>query len=89
MALGADARAVVRMVRTGALKPVVAGITAGAIAALVLGRYIASMLYEVGPADPRSFLVAAAVLFGVAWIAASIPARRATAVDPIVVLRAE
>jgi putative ABC transport system permease protein len=89
MALGADARAVVRMVRAGALKPVVAGIAAGAIAALVLGRYVASMLYEVAPADPRSFVVAAVVLLAVAWVAASIPARRATTVDPIVVLRAE
>ncbi len=89
MALGADARAVVRMVRTGALKPVAVGIAVGVVGALGLGRYITTMLYEVGPADPRSFVLAAAALFGVAWIAASIPARRATAVDPIVVLRAE
>jgi putative ABC transport system permease protein len=89
MALGADARAVVRLVRAGALKPVVVGIAAGAIGALLLGRYITSMLYEVAPADPRSFVLAAAVLFAVAWLAASIPARRATAVDPNVVLRAE
>jgi putative ABC transport system permease protein len=89
MALGADARTVVRMVRAGALKPVVLGIGAGAVGALVLGRYVTSMLYEVGPADPRSFVLAAAVLFAVAWLAASIPARRATAVDPNVVLRAE
>ncbi|MGH9312471.1 MAG: ADOP family duplicated permease [Vicinamibacterales bacterium] len=89
MALGADAGAVVRLVRTGALKPVAAGIGVGALGALALGRYIATMLYEVGPADPRSFVLAAGALFAVAWLAASIPARRATAVDPIVVLRAE
>jgi predicted permease len=89
MALGADPRTVVRMVRAGALKPVAVGVVTGALAALALGRFLTTMLYGVGPADPRSYAVAAAALFAVAWLAASIPARRATAVDPIVVLRAE
>jgi ABC-type antimicrobial peptide transport system permease subunit len=89
LALGAEPRAVVRMVRSSALKPVAVGILIGAIGALAAGQLIASLLYGVQPADPRSFIVAAAALLSVAWLAASIPARRATSVDPNVVLRME
>ncbi len=52
-------------------------------------RFLQSMLYEVGSADPLTFAAVAILLFGVALLASFLPARRATKVDPIVALRYE
>ena len=65
------------------------GMAVGLTAALGLARLIASMLYEVGPGDPVSFVVVAAVLGAVAFAASYVPARRATKVDAMVALRYE
>jgi putative ABC transport system permease protein len=89
MALGAARVDVLRLV----LREVV-GMTALAIAAGVAGAFLASrslesMLYGVRPADPVTYGAVAAFLFGVALLAASIPARRATRIDPTTALRQE
>jgi putative ABC transport system permease protein len=75
MALGARARDVVGMVVIRSAWPTMAGIAGGAVAALLLGRWMASMLFEVRPADAATFTAAALVLATVALFASWVPAR--------------
>lgn len=89
MALGASPKDVLRMVLRQGLLPVAAGVALGAAAALSLTRIVASQFYGVAPADPTTFLGAAALVLFVAGVACSIPARRATRVDPMIALRHE
>jgi len=66
-----------------------AGVVIGAGAALAATRLLGTMLYDVKPADPLAFIAAAAVLIATATLAAYLPARRATRVDPMTALRYE
>jgi ABC-type antimicrobial peptide transport system permease subunit len=66
-----------------------AGIAAGLVAALMLTRFIASLLYGTSPTDPLTFTGMTLLLFGVALAASYIPARRASRIDPALALRAE
>ena len=50
---------------------------------------MSALLFDVSPADPRTYVVVTAVLIAVALIAAYVPARRAAAVDPMLTLRSE
>jgi predicted permease len=89
LALGAHLAGVIRLfVREGL---VVSGIGAafGLAVALVLTRLMKSLLFEVSPADPLTYLVASAGLILAAALASYLPARRATRVDPVEALRAE
>jgi predicted lysophospholipase L1 biosynthesis ABC-type transport system permease subunit len=88
-ALGASSGAVAvgvlrRVVATGAV-----GVAIGAGIAVAAGRLLRGWLYGVSPSDPLTMIAAAVVLMTVAIVAAAIPARRATRVDPVVALRAE
>jgi putative ABC transport system permease protein len=67
----------------------VTGIAVGAIAALLLGRLITSLLYGVSAADPLTLGANALVLAAAALLACYVPARRATRVDPMDALRSE
>ncbi|MEP6993652.1 MAG: ABC transporter permease [Acidobacteriota bacterium] len=87
MALGAAPRAVLGMVLRQALALVLAGLGLGLAAALLLTRLISGLLYEIAPTDPATYLAVALLLFSAALVAAFVPARRATAVDPMVALR--
>jgi putative ABC transport system permease protein len=89
MALGASAREVQRMVLRQGLVLAALGLVAGTLAALALTRLLATQLYRVSPTDPGTFVTVVTVLFGVSAIAAFIPARRATHVEPVVALREE
>jgi predicted permease len=89
MALGAQAGDVVRMIVGGSLGPVLAGVIAGLGGALALARLVAGMLYGVAPRDPLSMALAAAGMLTVALVAAAIPARRASRVDPTEALHYE
>jgi predicted permease len=89
MALGATRGKLVWLVIREAMTMVVAGIVIGIPIAVACGRALHSMLFEVGPLDPLSLVITAMVLSMVATIAAFIPARRATRVDPMVALRYE
>jgi|tagenome__1003787_1003787.scaffolds.fasta_scaffold20990031_10 putative ABC transport system permease protein len=89
LALGARISDVLRMVIFEAMKPTLLGLAVGAAIALVLGRVMSSLMYEVKPGDPITFLVVAAVLSVVALIASIVPAYRAAKVDPNAALRYE
>jgi len=89
MALGAQARDVLRMVlRQGAVL-IAVGVAAGSLAALLLTSLMKSLLFGVSPADPLTFLGVAVLLIAVALIATYLPARRATRIDPVTTLRYE
>jgi putative ABC transport system permease protein len=91
MALGARGTTVLLMVLRQALVLVAAGLAIGLVAAIVLGRLLATtlepMLFQVTPADTATLAVVPIVLAGVGFLASWIPARRATRVDPIQALR--
>ena len=89
MALGAERRQVWRLVLAQGMRPALVGVLVGAIAASFVVRYLRSQLFEVSAFDPMTFLLAGLVLLAVALLACSIPARRATKVDPMVALRYE
>jgi len=89
MALGASPADVLKQVLLEGGRLAALGLGLGLIAALVLTRLMASMLYGVEPSDPLSLGVAAALLAVVALAACYIPAHRATRVDPLVALRYE
>jgi predicted permease len=89
MALGAAPGAVLAMVLRNAMTMALGGIAVGAVAALLATRLLSSMLYGVGATDPLTFVSVAGILTVVALLSSYLPARRATKVDPMVVLRYE
>jgi putative ABC transport system permease protein len=89
MALGAQARDVLRLILAQGLKLTLVGVALGLLASLALTRWMESLLFGVRPADALTFCVIAVVLLGVALLACWLPARRATKVDPLIALRAE
>ena len=89
IALGADRGQVLAMVLRGAFWPVGIGLALGMPLAIGAGTLIASQLFGVKPWDPRILSVAMLLLGTAALIAAAIPARRATHVDPMAALRHE
>jgi macrolide transport system ATP-binding/permease protein len=89
MALGAGRRSVVLMILREAGKMVTLGVLVGLLASFGLSRLIASMVFGVSTSDPLTFAGVAMVLAAVAVVACYVPARRASAVDPIVALRYE
>jgi putative ABC transport system permease protein len=89
MALGADRKAVLRLVIGQGVVLAGIGIVAGVVAALGVTQFIKTLLYNVTASDPASFGLVAVFLGLVAVIASYVPARRAMAVDPIIALRNE
>ena len=89
MALGARPRQILEMVLGQGLTLTAIGTGIGIVAALALGRLLASMLFGVPAWDPATFLTVCALLIAVSLVACYLPARRATRVDPIEALRDE
>jgi predicted permease len=89
MALGEARGGILWLVLKQSLPLVGAGLGAGCLLALATTRLIASMLYGVAPTNPVTLGVSIVLLFLVATLAAWIPARKATKVDPMVALRYE
>jgi putative ABC transport system permease protein len=89
LALGAQRRDVAKLVFRQGLVVAAVGTSAGAAGAVALTRFAGPQLYRVSPTDPWVFASVAALLLGVAAAASWLPARRASRVDPMVVLRHE
>ena len=89
MALGAEGRAVRRMVVMQGGRVALVGVVVGVIAALGLTRFIETLLFGVQPLDAETFAGTSIVMVAVALLASYIPALRASRVDPVVALRAE
>jgi len=89
MALGARRRDVMGMIVREALVPVLLGITIGFFGELAAAHVVAGLLFGVAPRDPFSFVLAVAAMLAVALLAATIPARRASRVEPAIALRYE
>jgi putative ABC transport system permease protein len=89
LALGARLSDVLRGIVFEGMKPTLLGVAVGTAGALAMGRALSSLVYEVKPTDPITFLAVTAVLTTIALLASIIPAYRATKVDPIVALRYE
>jgi len=89
VALGASRREIVGLVVRQGMSLAAVGMAAGLVAALALTRFLAGLLYGVRPADPATLAAVTSLLGGIALLACYIPARRATAVDPVVALRCE
>ena len=89
MALGATPSSLRGLVLRQGVGLALLGIVAGGIGAMALARLLRSLLYGTAPTDPSSFAAAALMLGAVAALAAWIPARRATRVDPLEALRSE
>jgi ABC-type antimicrobial peptide transport system permease subunit len=89
LALGAQLRDVLRMVVFEGMKPVLLGVLIGTAGALAMGRIVSSLIFEVKPSDPLTFLAVIILLAAIGLLASVIPAYRATRVDPMVALRYE
>jgi putative ABC transport system permease protein len=89
LALGAQRGEVTRMVLSHGLILTLNGLSLGLTGALVAGRYLETLLFEIEPTDPPTLALVTVILLGVALLAALIPALRAAKVNPMVVLRHE
>jgi putative ABC transport system permease protein len=89
IAFGATLRDIARLVIVQGIKPTLAGIGIGLLAAFALGRIVTSMIYGVSSRDLATFFAVTVLLILVSIGASLIPALRATRVDPLTVLREE
>jgi putative ABC transport system permease protein len=89
LALGAHGRDVLRLVVGQGLRLAIIGMAIGCAAALFLSRLLESLLFEIRPSDPITFVSGMLFLAIIAVLASYIPARRAAQVDPVEALRYE
>jgi predicted permease len=89
IALGSGKAALMRLVVRQVAGPVVGGIVVGLSFAMVVTRWIRTLLYETRPVDPASITATIMLLLTAALLAALLPARRAASVDPIKALKTE
>jgi predicted permease len=89
VALGARRADVLRLVMGQGALVALLGVAAGVSAAFFVGRVLSSLLYEVKPTDPATFLGVAGALLGIAALAAYLPTRKALKIDPMAALRTE
>jgi len=88
VALGARPRDVLALVTRQGMMLVAAGLVLGLAIAIAASRVIASLLYQVAPTDPATYVSAGVLLVVVGVVACYVPARRASRVDPTTALRA-
>jgi ABC-type antimicrobial peptide transport system permease subunit len=87
MALGANPVGVVRLIMARVSGLMIAGIVVGGAIAWWASKYVATLLFGLGPRDPITFVMAVAVLAVAGALAGWLPARRAARIDPVRVLR--
>jgi putative ABC transport system permease protein len=89
MAVGATPGSITRLILAHAARWTAAGAALGVVGALFAARLLGAMLYQVSATDPVTMVAVVALLSGVALLAAWIPSRRASRVDPVQALRQE
>jgi predicted permease len=89
VAVGAQAGDLIRLVVVEGLRLAVAAVALGVAVAWVAARWLKPLLFDESPRDPMVFAVVAAVMLGVALLASYLPARRASAVDPLEAIRVD
>jgi ABC-type antimicrobial peptide transport system permease subunit len=89
MALGAQKRDILRLVLSRGVSLTLVGVGIGLAGAFTLTRFLSSLLYGIKPTDPGTLVTVSMLLLAITLIAAYIPARRATKVDPMTALRFE
>ncbi|HUQ80645.1 MAG TPA: ABC transporter permease [Gemmatimonadaceae bacterium] len=89
VALGAQRGSVLWLVVREGLRPVVSGVAVGCLGGIAVARAMRAVLYGLAPLDLVSFAAAVALLLAASLLAAAVPARRATSVDPLRSLRSE
>jgi len=89
MAMGAEERQVLGMVLREGMALAAGALVVGAVAAMALSRFLVELLFEVSATDPVTYAGVGAILATVAVVAAYVPAKRATRVDPMEALRSE
>jgi putative ABC transport system permease protein len=88
-AVGAQRRDILRLILGEGLRLITSGLLLGTGVALLLGKLLSSLLFEVHPADPATLIGATLLYAAVGLVACCVPARRAAKVDPMVALRYE
>jgi putative ABC transport system permease protein len=89
IALGATNSDVLKLVVTDGMKPILLGVVIGLAAALALSRLVASLIFGVRPTDPLTFAAVSLLLIAVGILANTVPAYRATRIEPLRTLRDE
>jgi len=89
VAMGASSPQILRRILLQAVRPALAGVVVGLAGAVLLSRFMESLLFEVGSTDPLTYVGVALLLLVTAVLSAWLPARKATRVDPIIAFRAE
>jgi predicted permease len=89
IALGADAVGVARQLATHGVRLVLVGGAIGVAVSVLAARFLSTMLFQIGTFDPVALIGAPLVLGASAWLAAYLPARRASRADPLAALRAD
>jgi putative ABC transport system permease protein len=89
MALGAAPQSIVRQLIGQGMLLVAIGLALGAVGAFEVTRLMKTLLFQVEPTDPATFVLMAAVLLGAALLACLLPARRAAGIDPLIALRCD
>jgi putative ABC transport system permease protein len=89
MALGAARADVMWLVLGQSLRLIVVGVAAGLLGAMAVTGSLAGLLFGVTPRDPVTLVITSVTFAAIATVAAYLPARRATRVDPLVALRYE
>jgi ABC-type lipoprotein release transport system permease subunit len=89
MALGARAQEVRRLVLWHGMRLTLGGIVLGIAVAIVAGRFVEPLLFDVSPREPAVIAAVVALLLAAAVVACLVPARRAARIDPVCALRGD
>lgn len=87
VALGANRKIIFGLIVSQGMRPIFAGVAIGIAGSLVITRFLADLLFEVGPADSASYVAVTLLIIVTALVACLLPARRALRVDPVTALR--